>query len=126
MERIALQVAINAVALWVAVELVDGIHFVGEWWELLIVALIFALVNTFLRPILRAITLPITLLTLGLFLLVINAALLLLTGAVASELGITFVVADFLAAVLGAILISLVSLALSIALRSLRIGGRVF
>lgn len=114
---IVIQVVINAAALWVAVQLIDGIEFVGEWWELLIVALIFALVNTFLRPVLRILTLPITLLTLGLFLLVINAVLLLLTGFVASELGIFFVVDGFFAALLGAIVISLVSLALTFVLR---------
>ncbi len=126
MERILVQVAVNAAALWVAIQIVDGIEFVGEWWELLIVALIFALVNTFLRPILRLATLPITIITLGVFLLVINAVLLLLTGAVADELAIAFVVRGFVPALLGAILISLVSLALSLALRSVRLGGRVF
>lgn len=125
MEKILIQVAVNAVALWVAVQVVDGIDFTGEWWELLIVALIFALVNTFLRPILRIITLPITIVTLGLFLLVINALLLLLTGAVAGDLGLEFVVDGFFAALLGAIIISLVSLAITLVLRSARIGRRV-
>ena len=124
--KIAVQVVVNAVALWVAVELVDRIDFFGEWWELLIVALVFALINTFLRPVLRMLTLPITLLTLGLFLLVINAVLLLLTGAVAGELGIEFVVGDFFAALLGAILISIVSLVLSILLRGTRLAGLPF
>lgn len=125
MEKILIQVAINAAALWVAVQVIDGIEFFGEWWELLIVALIFAVVNTFLRPILRIVTLPITILTLGLFLLVINALLLLLTSLVAGELGLAFVVDGFLAALLGAIIISLVSLALTMVLRSARIGRRV-
>ena len=124
MEKILIQVAINAAALWVAVQILDGIEFFGEWWELLIVALIFALVHTFLRPILRIVTLPITILTLGLFLLVINALLLLLTSLVAAELGLAFVVDGFFAALLGAIIISLVSLALTMVLRSARIGRR--
>ena len=126
MERTLAQVLINAAALWVAVQIVDGIEFAGEWWELLIVALVFALINTFVRPALRMVAFPITLLTLGLFLLVINAALLLLTSAVAGELGIGFVVHDFLAALFGAILVSLVSLALSFVLRSAGIGRRLF
>ncbi len=115
------QIAINAAALWVAVELIDGIEFGGEWWELLIVAAAFGLINTFVRPILRILTFPITLLTLGLFLLVINALMLLLTGLVARELGLDFVVHDFLAALLGAIVIAIVGLLLSIALG----GGRL-
>ena len=125
MEKILIQVVVNAAALWVAVQVVDGIEFGGEWWELLIVALIFALVNTFLRPVLRIVTLPITIITLGLFLLVINALLLLLTGMVAVDLGLGFVVDGFLPAVLGAIIISLVSLAITMVLRTARIGRRV-
>ncbi len=52
----------------------------AEWWQFLLVAVIFSLVNTFIKPILRIITLPITAVTLGLFLIVINALMLLLTG----------------------------------------------
>ena len=118
---VLVQLAINAAALWVAVELIDGIDFAGEWWELLIVAAAFSLLNTFVRPILRILTFPITLLTLGLFLLVINALMLLLTGLVARELGLDFVVDGFLAALLGSIVISIVGLVLSIALG----GGRL-
>ena len=115
------QLAINAAALWVAVEVVDGIDFAGEWWELLFVAAAFSLLNTFVRPILRILTFPITLLTLGLFLLVINALMLLLTGLGARELGLDFVVDGFVAALLGSIVISIVGLVLSIALG----GGRL-
>ena len=113
MERLV-QLAINAAALWVAIQLLDGIDFFGEWWELLIVAAAFSLLNTFLRPILRILTLPVTIVTLGLFLVVINAAMLLLTGVVAEELGIAFFVRDFFSALLGSLVISRVGLALSI------------
>ena len=106
MERILIQVAINAAALWVAVQVVDGIEFLGEWWELLIVALIFALVNTFVRPVLRIVTLPITLITLGLFLLVINAVLLLLTSRISQALDLRFEVTGFWTALGGALVIS--------------------
>ena len=118
MERL-IQLAINAAALWVAVQLVDGIDFFGEWWELLFVAAAFSLLNTFLRPILRILTLPVTIATVGIFLLVINALMLLLTGVVANELGIAFEVRDFLAALIGSMVISLVGLVLAIAF-----GGR--
>lgn len=122
MDRI-LQTLINAAAMWVAVLLVPGLDFIGEWWKLLVVAFIFGLINTFLRPILRIVTLPITLMTLGLFLLVLNALLLMLTGAISAELDLGFQVADFVAALLGSVVISLVGFVLSLVIGT---GRRLF
>lgn len=125
MDRI-IQIAINAAALYVAVLIVPGISFTGdEWWKLILVAVIFSLVNTFLRPVLRILTLPITVVTLGLFLLVINAAMLMLTGAASGELNLGFVVDDFLAALLGSIVISIVGFLLSMVIGTGRMAGRV-
>ena len=116
MDRIV-QLLINAAALYVAVLLVPNIDFdfgaPGGWWKFLIVAFIFGLVNTFLKPVLRILTLPITILTLGLFLLVLNALLLLLVGAISNQLRLGFSVDGFLPALLGSIVISLVGLVLS-------------
>jgi putative membrane protein len=117
------QVGANAVALWVTALIVPGIDFdppPGEWWKILLVALAFGLLNTFLRPVLRILTLPITIVTLGLFLLVINALMLLLTSAISAELRLGFAVADFWAALLGAIVVAFVGLIASIALGSAR------
>ena len=108
-----LQILINAGALYVAVYLLDGITFVGEWWKLLLVALAFSLLNTYLRPILRILTFPITIVTMGIFLLVINAAMLLLTSAISDGLKLGFHVADFGAAFLGAIVVAIVGWILS-------------
>ena len=119
MDRI-IQILINAAALWVAELIVPNITFTGEMWKLLVVALIFGLVNTFIRPILRIVTLPISIMTLGLFLFVINALMLLLTSAISAELDLGFNVADFLAALLGSIVISLVGLALSMVIGTAR------
>jgi putative membrane protein len=119
-----IQILINAAALWVAVQL-TAVDFSGDWWKLLVVAVIFSLVNTYLRPILRILTLPITFLTLGLFLLVINAFMLLLTGLVSQELNLGFVVPDFLAALLAAIVISIVGFVLSLVIGTGRMAGRV-
>ncbi|HJP70909.1 MAG TPA: phage holin family protein, partial [Candidatus Limnocylindria bacterium] len=109
MDRIV-QLLINAAALYAAVFLIDGLDFdftpEGAWWKFLLVAFIFGLVNTFLKPILRILTLPITFMTLGLFLLVINALLLMLVGAISADLDLGLTVADFLAALLGSIVIS--------------------
>ena len=121
-----IQVLINAAAIYVAVVIVPGLSFTGEWWKLLVVAAIFSLVNTFLRPILRILTLPLTLITFGLFLLVINALMLLLTSAVSTELHLGFTVDSFLAAFLGSIVISLVGLVLSMVIGSGRLAGRAF
>ena len=123
MDRV-IQILINAAALYVAVLIVPNLDFTGEWWKLLLVAAIFGLVNTFVRPILRIFTLPITILTLGLFLLVINALMLLLTGAISNELGLGLTVGDFLAALLGSIVISIVGMLLSAVIGGSRVAGR--
>ncbi|MDQ3345237.1 MAG: phage holin family protein [Chloroflexota bacterium] len=123
MDRV-IQILINAAALYVAVLVVPNLDFTGEWWKLLLVAAIFGLVNTFVRPILRIFTLPITVLTLGLFLLVINALMLLLTGAISNELSLGLTVGDFLAALLGSIVISIVGMLLSAVIGGSRVAGR--
>jgi putative membrane protein len=128
MDRIV-QLLINAAALYVAVLLVPGLDFdfgpADAWWKFLLVAFIFGLVNTFLKPILRIVTLPITFMTLGLFLLVLNALLLMLVGAISGDLSLGLTVADFIAALLGSIVISVVGFVLSMVVGTTRIAGRV-
>src|SRR5512134_2816271 len=127
MDRIV-QLLINAGALYVAVLLVPGLDFAfepeGAWLKFLLVAFIFGLVNTFVRPVLRILTLPITFMTLGLFLIVINALMLLLTQAISNELELGLTVADFLAALLGAIVVSIVGFVLSMVVGTGRIAGK--
>jgi putative membrane protein len=123
MDRI-IQILVNAAALWVAVWLLDGLDFSGEWWKFLLVAVAFSLVNSYVRPILRIITFPITMLTMGLFLLVINALMLLLVGAISDQLALGFTVADFWSALLGAIIISIVGWILSMVVGASRMPGR--
>ena len=126
MDRVV-QLLVNAGALYVAVLVVPGLDFAfeaeGAIVKFLIVAFIFALVNTFVRPILQIFTLPLTLMTLGLFLLVINALMLLLTGAISDQLDLGLAVDGFFAALLGAIVVSLVGFGLSMAIGTTR---RVF
>ena len=124
MDRV-IGILVTAAAMWVAVQIVPGLDFSGELWKLLLVAFIFGLINAFIRPILLIFTLPITIMTLGLFLLVINALLLLLTGAISVELNLGLTVADFWAALLGSIVISIVGLLLSMLIGSTRMAGRV-
>jgi putative membrane protein len=121
-----IQIAINAIALWVAVWLLrPGLDFSGEWWKFVLVAIAFSLVNTYLRPILRIITLPISILTLGLFLIVINALMLMLVGAISEQLSLGFVVNDFGSALLGAVVVAIVGWILAVTLAPARVAGRM-
>ena len=107
----------TAIAVAVAAWLIDGIRFSGptEWPEevqekllpLLLVSLILGVVTSFVKPILTILSIPFIILTLGLFLLVINAALLRLTSWLADELDIGFTVTDWWPAIGGAIVITL-------------------
>jgi len=114
--RVLLRWLINALAIYAASRLVSGIK-VEDEWAIITVALILGLVNAFVRPLLKFFTCPLIILTLGLFLFVINAAMLGLTAWVAGQLGIGFGVANFWAAFWGALVISLVSLALTLLIR---------
>src|SRR5690349_10478705 len=109
---ILLRLLINAAALWCAARFIDGISYSGSWPGLVGLALVFAVVNTFIKPVLKFFSFPVTVLTLGLFLLVINALMLLLTAFIAERVGIAFTVRGFVPALLGAICVSLVSMVL--------------
>jgi len=105
--------AILAVAVWVAASLIDGIHLEG-WESTLVVALILGLLNALVKPILLMVSLPLTILTLGLFVLVLNAAILGLTAWIAGQFdNILFDIDGFLDAFLGALIITVVSWVLS-------------
>jgi len=103
--RLILKLLVNAAALWAAGELITGIDLVGDFWTILFVALIFGVVNTFIKPILAFLSFPVIVLSLGLFALIINAAMLGLTAALTDALSIE----NFWSAVLGAVVISIVS-----------------
>lgn len=95
---------INAVGLWVAAAIVPGIAFTGPW-TLLFAALLVGVVNALIRPIVVVLTLPLTIVTLGVFLLVVNAAMF---GLVAWMLP-GFTVDGFFAALFGWLIVSVVS-----------------
>jgi putative membrane protein len=117
-----IRVLINAAGLWVATQIVRGISVTGTnvLLSLLVVAVIFGVVNAVIKPILAVLTCPLYLLTLGLFTFVVNALMLLLTSGIAGALGLGFHVDGFVSALLGAIVISIVSFVLSIVLREER------
>jgi len=104
---------INGVALYMAAELVRGIDVKGGWLALAVMALIFGLVNALIRPVLKLLTCPLIILTLGLFTLVINALMLMLASWLGRQLGIGFYVAGFWPALWGALVISVVSFVLT-------------
>src|SRR5215210_4908727 len=129
------KVLINAVAVYVAVLVIPQIKFAGEvfgpdWPKLLAVALILAIVNSYIRPILKILSFPISLVTMGLFALVLNALLLLLVAFVSDKLDLGFSIGGFppkvtadalIGAFLGSIVISLVATALGMLNRGRRI-----
>lgn len=106
----------SAVAVAAAVYLVEGIHLEGGAGSFFGVALILGFVNAIVRPILRGLACGLIVLTLGLFLIVINAGMLLLTEVIAQSIGLSFHVDGFVAALVGSIVISLVSFLASLLL----------
>jgi putative membrane protein len=133
------KILINAIGVYVAVLVVPQISFPaadnllkleGNWWHVVVVAVILALINTYVKPILKALSFPITLLTVGLFSLVLNALLLLLVAFLSDKVGVNFTIGGFppkftadafVGALLGSIVISLVSIVLGMLDRGRRI-----
>jgi putative membrane protein len=112
MQNLIIRIFVNAVALWIAARLVGGIELTTEFWPMLGVAVVFGLLNALIKPIALLLSLPFLILTLGLFTLVINALMLMLTAALLDALS----VAGFWDAFWGAILISIVSFLFSMIL----------
>ena len=125
-----IRIVINAAALLIAAAIIPDIHLkIGplgaEWLKVAAVALVFALVNTYIKPIVKALSFPISIMTMGLVSFIINAALFLLVAWIAKDvLTIDFTIAKFpptlnpdavVAAILGSIIISIVSVALGLA-----------
>jgi len=112
---------INAAALWVATRVVPGVTYAGGWIAFLGVALIFGMVNTVVGFITKILTFPLIIVTLGLFIFVINGLMLWLTSAVSSALGLGLEVAGFWSAFWGALVVTIVSTALSMMVRPPRV-----
>jgi putative membrane protein len=109
-----LRLLVTAAALWVAVQLVPGITYAGPWLHLLAVALVFGVVNAIVRPIILSLTCPLVLLTLGLFIFVLNGLMLWLTGALSSAIGFNFHVAGLVPAIIGGLIVGVVSTVLNV------------
>jgi putative membrane protein len=119
LDRLLISWIINAVALAAAAYLVPGITIVGEtaWATVAIMALIFGLINALIRPLLKLLTCPLIILTLGLFTLVINGLMLWFSSWIGRQFGVGFTVEGFWSAFWGALVISVVSFFLSLVFR---------
>jgi len=112
--KLILRIIINAIAIWVTSLVLSGFSFEGNIVSLIVVGIIFGLVNAIIRPIVKLLTLPINVVTLGLFTLVINTLMLLLTVWLSGSVSLTGgFFENFLTAFIGAIIISIVSAILS-------------
>lgn len=100
----------NVGALFVAAWLLDGISYGDRWWTLLLAGAVFTLVNTAIKPIVTVLSIPLIVVTLGVFYLVVNAAMLKLTDALVGQ----FAVRGFWTAVAGAVVVAVVNGALHV------------
>jgi putative membrane protein len=126
MIKLILRWAINAFALWVAVTYIPGIHPAQTGWLPIIgLALVFGLINALLRPLIVLLTCPLIILTLGLGTLLINTLLFWLAGLVGNQFGIGFTVDGFWPAFLGALVVTVISTALTLLLKDDSEGRRI-
>ena len=119
-----LRVIINAVAIWLATLVLSGLEVVGGGDTtttvivFLVVALVFGIVNAVVKPIVKLLALPLYVLTLGLFTVIVNAAMLWVTSWLSQRTEYGLRIDNFGTAVLGALIISVVSFVLSVALKN--------
>jgi putative membrane protein len=118
MSKLIIRLLINALALYAAVAIVPGIVPQNDnWLSYVWLALIFGLINALVRPFIMMLTCPLIILTLGLGTLLVNTALFYLAGLIGTNWGVGFTVAGFIPAFLGALVTSIVSVALSFLLK---------
>ena len=115
--RLLVRLIVNAAALWAATQFVTGVTYRGDVLPFLVVALVFGLVNSLIRPVLKLLTFPLIIVTFGLFALIVNALMLWLTSSLARVLGLGFHVTGFWAAFWGALVVSVVSTVLNFLFR---------
>lgn len=121
MVNLAIKIGVNAVALWVAAFLVDGITlaedsstFASRFTTVLLVAVLFGVINAVVKPIAKLLSFPAIVLTLGLFTFIVNAFMLQLTEWISEPLGLSFGIRDFFwDAVIGALIVTVVSMVLN-------------
>ena len=113
MTYLILRIMINALSIAAAVKLVDGITFAGQWWKMIIIGAVFGIVNSLIKPVVTFFTFPLIILTLGLFTLIVNTLMLIITVGLSEPLSLGLQINGFWSAFKGAVIISIVSLLLS-------------
>jgi putative membrane protein len=129
---LVIRVLINAIGVFAATQVIPQVDFNygNDWWKLLAVAGILALVNSYIRPIVKLLSIPVSLITLGLVAFLINGAMLLLVALASNQLGLGFRIGTFppnlnADAIIGAVLASVVISIVSTALGILNTGRRI-
>jgi putative membrane protein len=120
MVKLLLRLFVNGFAFYLAVRLLDGNGINAqamEWWGYLFLALIFGVVNAFVRPVLTMLGCPFIILTLGLGVLLINTLMFYLTGLIGTQFGVGFTVDGFLPAFWGALIVTVVSFLMNMFVR---------
>lgn len=107
--RFAIDVIMTAIALWLVTLIVPGVEILGGAWSFIWVALVFMFVNAFISPIVKTISLPLTIITLGLFSLLVNTLLFSIVGWISDGLGNGLDISGFWAAFVGAIVMAIAS-----------------
>jgi len=121
MKKLILKIAINAIALYAAIAIMQGRGVTPQnenWFSFLWLALIFGLVNVIIRPLLIVMSCPLLVLTLGFGTLVINTLMFILAGWIGTQFNVGFTVDNFVSAFLGALITSIVSFFLTIIFKS--------
>jgi putative membrane protein len=119
--RFVIRLIINAVSLYLAIYLLRGTYIfpsTDHWLDYIWLALIFGLVNAYLRPLAMVVGCPVIILTLGLGTLLVNTLLFWLSGLIGDQFGVGFTVDGFIGAFLGALIVSVVSFVLSLVLKT--------
>jgi putative membrane protein len=125
MTKLLLRLGINAAALWVALNFVPGLHYAPDkWWHIFVLALIFGVINAFVRPLIELLTCPLVVLTLGLGTILINMLMFWLAGEIGNAFGFGFTADNLWAIFFGGLITSLVSGILTLFLKDELSGKR--
>jgi len=124
MTKFFLRWVINVIGIYLAVLIIPGIDFAGNWTGFLWLALIMGLLNALVRPLLTLLTCPLIVLTLGLFTLLINTLIFWLTSTIGKTVGLGLSVDGFWSAFLGGLVVTAVSVILTLILKDELRGGK--
>lgn len=126
---LGIRIVVNAIALVAAIRFVPNVSFSGDWWQLALLAIVFGVVNAYLRPIVKLLSLPLSLLTFGLIGFVINTAMVMVAALISEQLSLDFQLAGFppgpinLDVLIAAFLVSIVLSIVSVIMAFVRLAA---